>query len=259
MEDLQSVSLGCDADSSHIATPIPKPLWHYTTYEAFQKIVTSKKIWATEHRFLNDRAEFIHAKKLADELLNERYGKDAPSDLRKVVESAFETHSSGDNALRIFVTCFSDQEDQLSQWRGYAGDSTGVSIGLDLQRIRPLAASGTMATFAPCVYKEDKKRVLLESVFEHYAQGSRAGQQILIFDLRRIAPLLKHESFAEEKEWRLVLPIDWTPALNPIEFRPRRDALVPYVSYPLTNPGPGNPIGCNELILGPGSHPSAED
>jgi hypothetical protein len=38
-----------------------------------------------------------------------------------------------------------------------------------------------------------------------------------------------------------------------------RDALVPYIAYPLLLKNQEGPILlCNDLILGPGSHPNAE-
>ena len=85
-------------------------------------------------------------------------------------------------------------------------------------------------------------------------------QTHLLFDLMRIAPLLKNESFSEEKEWRLVLPSEKIelPTNQPIEFRSTRDALVPYIAFPLLLPRQDGPIACYELILGPGSHPNAE-
>src|SRR5437016_2137797 len=52
--------VGCDTVSSHINKPIPSTLWHYTSHTGFQGIINSKKIWATEFRFLNDRQEFFH-------------------------------------------------------------------------------------------------------------------------------------------------------------------------------------------------------
>jgi hypothetical protein len=49
--------------------PIPGKLWHYTSVEGFQKIVTSKRIYATDLRFLNDREEFVHSKIIASQLI----------------------------------------------------------------------------------------------------------------------------------------------------------------------------------------------
>jgi hypothetical protein len=38
-----------------LTKPIPKHLWHYTSYAAFQGIVVSKKMFTTDLRYLNDR------------------------------------------------------------------------------------------------------------------------------------------------------------------------------------------------------------
>src|SRR5580658_10274652 len=60
-----------DAVKELLNTQIPDKLWHYTSTRGFQDIVTSKKIFATDVRFLNDREEFTHARKIADEIIQE--------------------------------------------------------------------------------------------------------------------------------------------------------------------------------------------
>jgi hypothetical protein len=306
MNDPSNATHGCEAVNAHISRPIPEKLWHYTTYAAFQGILNSKKIWATEYRFLNDREELNHSKKVTENLLDEepQYTGDlfpAQDILRKGVDMVFNTGPLHQERLRIMVASFSEEADQLSQWRGYSGNSTGVSIGLDLRGLRPPASIETTVTFAPCVYKESVKRALLQAVFAQYRNSLQEwwdsivgvakrksfqdvshdpgfdhrvaaehakeltdvlqrAQTELRYDLMRIAPLLKNESFSEEREWRLVLPSDniRSPTNYPIEFRPIRDALVPYIAYPLLMKNQDGPILCTDLILGPGSHPSAE-
>jgi hypothetical protein len=297
--------VGSDAVNKHISKPIPTTLWHYTSFRGFQGIVDSKAVWATEYRFLNDREEFLHAKQLAERLANEEaefIGNSFPArdTLQKAVRGAFGSGHLHENRLRLMVASFTEEGDQLSQWRGYADDSRGISIGLNLPHLRPPPDIGTAVTFAPCLYGEEDKRALLTAVFAHHrsrlerwwnpiietahqrAGGPRGidpefGQKIvaehrqaldaavidadatLRFDLLRIAPLLKNLSFSEEREWRLVLPLEpiHLPTRHPIQFRPTRDALVPYIAYPLRSPNQEGPIACREVILGPGSHPSA--
>ncbi len=303
LSDEQAV--GCEAVNAHVSTPIPQTLWHYTTYAAFEAIIESKRIWATDYRFLNDRQEFRHSKDLAIELLAaepEFIGLQFPAReyLAKGVETVLNKGMLREDAVRIMVASFSEHGDQLSQWRGYAANSSGVSIGLDLRARRPPVGTGTMVVFAPCVYRDESKRALLKAVFAHYLQRLQrwwdsvmdeawkrqlseiALEQVrggaivenrareleevlrvafaeLQFDLMRIAPLLKHESFSEENEWRLVLPSETIkmPTRNPIQFRPIRDGLVPYIAHPLLEPNQEGPVHCNDLILGPGSHPYA--
>jgi hypothetical protein len=39
----------------------PATLYHYTSVDGLLGILRSKRIWATDIRFLNDRSEFFHA------------------------------------------------------------------------------------------------------------------------------------------------------------------------------------------------------
>lgn len=305
MNEAPNLPIGCKAINDHISRPVPEVLWHYTTYAGFQGIVDKNIIWATEYRFLNDQQEFKHGKLLAQNLCEDEpeftpHGFPARNEMRNAVESAFSTPPLHEEHLRIMVASFSEIGDLLSQWRGYSGNSTGVSIGLDLRGLRPPVQIGPTAIFAKCVYEKDQKAELLRSTFSHFRsqlekcreeilygepqddiEGSKAtpgpGEQVdapssrepnailhrakkeLVLDLVRIAPLLKSEHFAEEQEWRLVLPSEMIsfPTNKTIEFRPIRDGLVPYIAFPLLQPNQTGEILLKDVILGPGSHPSA--
>jgi len=52
-------------------------------------------------------------------------------------------------------------------------------------------------------------------------------------DLLRIAAVLKHPSFREEKEWRIVSPVIANTAGAPILFREGHAMLVPYIEFDL--------------------------
>jgi hypothetical protein len=152
---------------------IPEKLWHYTSIHGFQGIVTSKRIFATEIRFLNDLEEFTHARKLADDVVQEtpELGLNQYRDryfLAKAVNSAFNTGPLHPNRLQIFVASFSAASDQLSQWRGYSRGSTGVSLGFDLKSLRPPTGTDTAVSFAPCVYDLDAKKKLIRHALHHF-------------------------------------------------------------------------------------------
>jgi hypothetical protein len=109
---------GCEAVRQHIPMPIPEKLWHYTSYGAFEKILTSKAIWATDYRFLNDREEFNHCKRLAFELAQQEpeFIEDklpARDFLIKALKVAFNTGSLHESRLRVMVASFSEHGDQL--------------------------------------------------------------------------------------------------------------------------------------------------
>lgn len=284
---------------------IPEKLWHYTSLQGFQGIVTSKTIFASDILFLNDYKEFVHAHEITRQVIADtpELGSNffpAKAQMEKAVALAFGRHLDPSHQ-RVFVASFSAAEDQLSQWRGYSHGSSGVSLAFQLHTLRPPAGIDTFVCFAPCVYRLEDKKALLSQALSHFMKEIQAywdatfeaftkyrGASSLsnnlsliqelsekiqkdtdfnarlqlalvktIGDLLRLAALLKDESFHEENEWRLVLPIlaGKENLKNPPRFRAGHTTLVPYIAYPFTT-SPA-PLPLVDVILGPGSHPSA--
>jgi hypothetical protein len=80
----------------------------------------------------------------------------------------------------------------------------------------------------------------------------------LTLPLLRLSALLKHSSFSEENEWRLVLPVPTraTPAFGVRKYRPAAATLVPYLEFPLLNENEDR-AKIVDLLLGPDSEPLA--
>jgi hypothetical protein len=287
--------------------PIPDRLWHYTSFNGFHGIVESKKIWATDVRFLNDKQEFLHARTIAEKVVDEigpeqQNGLPAKEIFHSFISETFDYGALSPGKFQVFTVSFSASEDQLSQWRGYSQGSAGVSLGFDLRNFRSSALLGRLGSFAPCVYKEEKKVSLIRHLLQGYAseialmhgegtnedqfaallrklreaypdwsedkaetellatydewlenQASRAKARFTV-DLLRLAAFLKHPSFFEENEWRLVLPVPTgsSPAFGSRKFRPTAAALVPYLEFPLSY-GNEEPVKIVDLVLGPES------
>lgn len=235
-----------------LTTPIPKQLWHYTSYDSLQKIVESKQIWATDLRFLNEHQELRHAIELCQRLAEQIPASDKYSELvreaaKPIIQSIFHVGPLSSERRQLFVASFSEAEDQLSQWRAYSRASSGVSISFDLSLFRPPNEIETTVVFAPCVYDDAQKMILLEQAFTPFIEALnqwiedtkevvRANPKLVDevnnplefskhvkapalntrllnaaarvnFNLIRICPLLKHSKFSEEAEWRLILPV----------------------------------------------------
>ena len=153
--------------------PIPDKLWHYTSIKGFEGIVTSKTMFATDLRFLNDREEFVHAREIADKVVSDapELGANGFKDrkyLQKAVELSFD--SGPLPRIEVFVASFTAEEDQLGQWRGYSHESSGVSLAFDLKSFRPPPEIGTLALFAPCVYKNSDKGELMRDALHHFKE-----------------------------------------------------------------------------------------
>jgi hypothetical protein len=86
----------------------------------------------------------------------------------------------------------------------------------------------------------------------------RAAHAQIMKDFVSIIALFKDESFAEENEWRLILPVQSirTDLVNPPMHRVRGDSLVPTIVYPLCPAGTDLPL--REVIIGPGAHQNAD-
>jgi hypothetical protein len=156
-----------------LSRPIPKKLWHYTSIQGFQGIVTSGSIYATDLRFLNDREEFTHARNIADGIVAaapELDAKGFPNKeiLAKAVTVAFDTGPL--RKSQVFVASFSAEEDQLGQWRGYSRGSSGVSLGFDLRTLRPPSDTDTLVAFAPCEYDSGRKQELVLDALHHFKE-----------------------------------------------------------------------------------------
>jgi hypothetical protein len=155
----------------------------------------------------------------------------------------------------VYVTCFCEEDDLLSQWGRYA-DAGGYAVGFrvsDLTEAEPAEpGSGGGVIDAPLRllqvhYGDDAKHDAISEVLATIAphgvghpgvQGYIREQTILLPSLAGI----KHPAFSEEKEWRLVLVSDQ----HQPSFRPGPLGVTPYVSlrYP--------PGAVAEVIVGPG-------
>jgi hypothetical protein len=180
--------------------------------------------------------------------------------------------------------CLSEDGDLLSQWRGYAADATGVSVGFDADYLNWLVESSrgqnyTGLNLNKVEYDLDAHNVLVEPTYQEMkrllATGAlelsgrrglldmRTDEQIAADDKEirsaqmklNIAALslfghlflLKSPAFKEEREWRLVSYLI-KPVPDHSQFRVRGDELVPYRTYELREPS-RSPIV--EIILGP--------
>lgn len=291
-----------------LIAPIPEKLCHYTSLQGFQGIVTSKSIFATDIRYLNDREEFIHAQAIVDRVTSrldevDANGFEVRRLLRQYTEGLFARGVLSPKHLQIFVASFSTAEDQLSQWRGYSRGSAGACLCFDLRNIRRDPLLKSLSVFAQCIYKDDQKEDLISRTVNGFAQeaseawrqmsdqeelnkllhelmqknpgwsAAKAGEElkqtmsewvdselkrigaILALDLLRLGALMKHSSFEEEQEWRLVLPmaVDSTPKVHPRRFRVSSTRLVPFIEFDLAEGG--RPFPLSDVILGPGSEP----
>ncbi len=110
-------------------------LWHYTNGAAFLAIVDSMSIFSSHISCLNDASELRYATKLLREALTALRqtvgaGETALSFINGALNYFQENPEFPAQAVTpYFVTCFSEEKDDLSQWRAYAGGENGYAVG----------------------------------------------------------------------------------------------------------------------------------
>jgi hypothetical protein len=240
----------------------PPILYHYTTAAGLLGILKSKEIWATHTQYLNDAREFRHAVSLVKTELEAML-----EGARTSLETAFlkemqEAVSDSLEGINVCVCSFSEVGDQLSQWRAYGGGAGGFSIGF-LGRAIKAATEREHSWLVPCLYDEEPQRVLVQNLLQdvldelkrrgaydrNIVPNPRGGN--LVAYLNRYAPILKHKSFEEEREWRIISrPL--MCSLSRFDFRAGTSMLIPY--YRMALSADDSPISIQEIIVGPTPH-----
>lgn len=243
-------------------------LYHYTTLTGLLGIVQDSTLWASDIRYMNDSAELKHSADLIRLEVQDRIarGRGKANLLGQFVDWVDNRITNGH---LLFGASFRSHGNLLSQWRGYSAHGKGVSLGFSADYILECAAIQQFQ-IGKCIYEPTRQRELVRQVLDVVEQqvddnvnGGESMQQLatiyrMVFesielDLLRIAAILKHPSFQEEQEWRLVSPVYADHGEAPILFREAHAMLVPYVKFNLRQELE-SPPQLDHLYLGPTSN-----
>ncbi|WP_439106841.1 DUF2971 domain-containing protein [Congregibacter sp.] len=253
-----------DAITQRLFAQVPdKTLYHYTSLSGLMGIVESGALRASDVRYMNDSAELRHTLSLLQKHITERInsGADDPVLLNKLLE--WLSHRIA-NGPMLFGASFRVNGNLLSQWRGYSNHSKGVSLGFNPEHVHECARRQAFQV-AACQYDSAFQAALIEQIVDGVEVLAAARPQsesddgwAPVFeeiegDLLRIAALLKHPSFEEEQEWRIVSPLITPTRGMPVHFREGDAMLVPYYLFELTARESGG-IDLDHVFIGPSAN-----
>jgi hypothetical protein len=230
-------------------------LYHYTSIAGLHGIVSSRTVWASDCRYLNDQKELVHA---VEALL-----KRCEPSTKTMLTTAFHWYSYS-QAHCVFALSRSPRV--LSQWRSYGDDGRGAAIGFNRKYLLSAGKSFTRL-LVDCVYEDheifldevyEKSRAEFEAVRKMHTDAGGACNTF--WDQIRENPLplaklyaellrVKNEAFKEEQEARLVVS---TP-LASVKTRVVKGLIVPYIEHDLIDKGEAEYLWCiaPEIWLGP--------
>ena len=252
-------------------------LYHYCSNNAFHSIIENRRIWLSSLSLSNDSMEG----KLVAEILA-RIAKADGLD-QAATHRLQDTVSGLEKVIDGLGFCLSEEGDLLSQWRGYAADATGVSIGFSKDYLEQFAEasrskkSGFMlqrveydleiqeSLIEPTyrrikelinegAFKFPGKRTLLDARSDDEVERdnekiksafSRLSMTVLTLFTELF--LLKTSAFREEREWRLISHFV-KGGDDTCSFRSLNDRIVPFREFDLLESENGSIV---EVILGP--------
>ena len=243
-------------------TKLPEVLYHYTTRAGMFGIISSAKIWASSSQFMNDASEFKYSTQLIAEIATELKKSSNNWFEGQLLGHAISLHTSDDLKKQVFIFSLSEKDDLLSQWRAYGNTSDAYAMGFSSSMLTRTLSDHNILLSA-CVYDRDTQVKIIKELIKAalYDFNSHKFSMADIKDKRvyvatseaslafiQAAVLIKHPSFAEEREWRLVR-IGWDG--NNLKFRPASTHFIPYIELPIAF---GLAVGLfKEVVIGPSS------
>jgi hypothetical protein len=220
----------------------PSRLYHYTTLSGLLGITASHSLWASDVRYMNDASELSYAAELVSDVVTETLSEVDNEVLRPVLPDRPDFANAFEYGVRPFVACFCEDEDLLSQWRGYRASETGYSLGMDLAALVAFEDLPPNTYLRKVVYDSAQQRNAVRDVVEVWLQraaslleperGLRAEH---LFPYPAIWALqealtehhlcFKHPAFAEEREWRLIKLVDVREELRLLDHRRTEEML----------------------------------
>lgn len=239
-------------------------VFHYTDRNGLAGILNSGELWATSISYLNDTREVEHGRDLILATLSSHIDYlQRQSVSRRLYDIANAMNDWG--IVPIYVCCFSEDDDSLSQWRAYAPRG-GYALGFQMPQIdgilrQQMTIDDLAINFAKVVYDHMDQKALAERLvtdLEREVAGvpDEYWNERTIFLMSHrftlgaalLSAQMKHYRFAEEREWRLIVTRE-----KAVRYRPGATMLTPYVAVPL-HPS-GKVISELQLIAGPTPHP----
>jgi len=231
---LEGIVSGAIAEWERLQGDTPDVLYHYTDVVGLIGICSSRSLWATNLRFMNDARELAHSRKLMIDVLGEaKTQARLPAQLEVIQEIERMILSQRVGYPDFYSVSFSAEGDLLSQWRAYGSSGGGYAIGFETAGlVRPPSPHPQPRPFLHrVIYEEETQlrtlRRTADAMLALFAtvdpsadlDESRARVFSSLGELVGFTTGLKDPSFAEEKEWRAVYVIPHGE-FEGVRFRP---------------------------------------
>jgi len=214
-------------------------LYHYTSGDALLEIIKTRKLWASHISFLNDSNEF----KLAFEKIRCKSKMELHSNIAKLLDGDEEKED-------VYVFSLTEKRDNLNMWIKYTDMSPGFCLEFDEEKLK-IEFSKENMNLISVFYKEEEHNELLKEIrnevkneidIDSDTDSDKYNYYSNLYEkMIKIAPFIKHNSFEDEEEWRIVIR---TKREN-VNIRKCGMVFKPYYELDISN------VPLKEIIIGP--------
>jgi hypothetical protein len=250
-------------------------IYHYCNFKNFNNILESRTVWLTPVETMNDREEVVHLylrvwEQARNVLLNE-YGSD---------DWARQILATVDHEVKViniytdkpYCSCFSDDGDLLQQWRLYADDGSGFSIGFNFSLLgisddlpHPNSYLEKALGVGDIIYGfNEQLEILLTVIRDILSERTNTALDwlLIIKNLRCYSPVFKNHTFYTEQERRIIYyhnqghdlsdsfisgPYDYRDSMQRFELNWYRSEIEHCIERVFI--GPKNPVSVEETLL----------
>ena len=244
---------------------VPNTLYHYTNAAGLHGMLSNNAVWLTDSRFLNDKTEGSHYIDLAKGLVLDRKSKTRAKAAGLFYDGIIERLPGLSGNFDAYIFSLSDKEDDLSQWRGYAAEGSGFTVGFSGPDIHNHATEDQpYYHFGKIEYDHDRQLYIIGSILDELEKQlvkelarsdhpgleevAKEAAKTYVWTLDNRSAFSKHRSFSGEGEWRMVIYKDAKSTGTLV--RTSSLGLVPYLS--VEPAGAKTKLPITRIGIGPG-------
>ena len=240
-------------------------LYHYTTVEGLLGIINTNVIFATSYPFLNDSSEIVYGRRIFKNIINEKLDKNCDMKTKLLYNECLRLIDQ--NNFRIYITCFCEKGNLLSQWRGYAKNGLGFSLGLSAKSLLSTyrEAPYNLIKIKKVEYNVCKQKKIINKLLDKAEEYIKTENIEKEKEIKKIAKIVnkkieefivffKDPAFQEEREWRAIY-YEKDEELIKTKYRAKSDRIVDYKEFvlnPYYEKKYNKKLPICEIICGPG-------
>lgn len=230
---------------------IPHVIYHYTSLSTLNAILENKTIRLSDITKSNDSKEITWIVDFIPKTFERSYDTGTTAYLQKVIDKrqwmsvvsqkVNKWFDFGENDYSYYVCCFSKDRDLLSQWRGYADDGRGVSIGFDTSALSKIIffLMGDLLDIRKVIYEKRQQQKQIRAIADALLNKVKSHTKTItnmsthdaylyldeeaektFKELYKMAIVMKNPFFKEENEIRLCYLVNNKTVINSKALHP---------------------------------------